>query len=119
MTKDLDMSDVIADAEAQFDRFLYDLQDESRTDLEYLRYRYGPDARQGEPHGIAVITTINYILSTPCVLEFGWHDEHSDCQRMLDTMDGDYGDPDSWYADAYNREREEEMLGRPLFPNEY
>lgn len=28
-------------------------------------------------------------------------------------------DDGSWEADAYNREAEEDMLGRPLFPNEY
>jgi hypothetical protein len=28
-------------------------------------------------------------------------------------------DDGSWEADAYNREAQEESLGRPLFPNEY
>ena len=55
-----------------------------------------------------------------CDIEFGEH-EHDDaeCQRMLDTMSGVGVDDGSWEREAYNREAEEQMLGRPLFPNEY
>lgn len=49
-----------------------------------------------------------------CLSEFGPHEDHSDCERMLhDMANGCICD------DAYNREAEETMLGRPLFPNEY
>jgi hypothetical protein len=35
---------------------------------------------------------------------------------MGSAMSSDWGD---YERDAYSREAEEEMLGRPLFPNEY
>jgi hypothetical protein len=52
-----------------------------------------------------------------CDAEFGPH-EHDDveCARILADMSPDY---DDWEARALNREAEENMLGRPLFPNEY
>jgi hypothetical protein len=55
-----------------------------------------------------------------CDLEFGAHvHDEAECQRLMDTMSGVGVDDGSWLADAYNREAEESMLGRPLFPNEY
>lgn len=56
-----------------------------------------------------------------CDIEFGPHN-HDDveCARILDEMNGEsmryYIE---WERAAYNREAEENMLGRPLFPNEY
>jgi hypothetical protein len=54
-----------------------------------------------------------------CEFEFGVHDDHSDCDRILDEMN--YGASDAYdaYYGGYDREAEENMLGRPLFPNEY
>ena len=57
-----------------------------------------------------------------CDLEFGEDHDHDDaeCARMLDEMSGgSMIDHMEWERDAYNREAEENMLGRPLFPNEY
>ena len=53
-----------------------------------------------------------------CTEEFGPHEDHSECERIMDGMNG-YSDYDDGYAYSYNRELEEDMLGRPLFPNEY
>ena len=59
-----------------------------------------------------------------CEAEFGPH-EHDDeeCARILDEMENgaDRAYEAYWAAEAeaYNREAEENMLGRPLFPNEY
>lgn len=55
-----------------------------------------------------------------CDIEFGPDHNHDDdeCDEMLYIMNGGhlhYSD----FADAYNREQEEYLLGRPLFPNEY
>lgn len=55
---------------------------------------------------------------TECEYEFGPHDDHSDCERIMAEM-ANPGGADDGYAGAYNRELEEERLGRPLFPNEY
>lgn len=59
-------------------------------------------------------------VARPCDVEFGGEHEHDDteCAWLLDAMNG-YEDYDDGYADALNREAEESMLGRPLFPNEY
>lgn len=53
-----------------------------------------------------------------CDIEFGEH-THDDieCARILDVMNNGY--PENDLRDALNREAEENMLGRPLFPNEY
>ena len=59
-----------------------------------------------------------------CDIEFGPH-VHDDveCARILDEMENGanraYEAYHDSYADALNREAEEHMLGRPLFPNEY
>lgn len=60
--RDLDMSDVLSDASDMFDAFLNDLA--YRTDdieLARLRYKYGPDARQGQPEALAVVSTIDWV----------------------------------------------------------
>lgn len=118
--RDLDYSDVIADADEQFERWLGRLVDEPRVELEHLRYAYGIDARfDGDRHAIAVVRTIDFILGAghACYLEFGEHDhDPARCQRILDDMAGSW---DDGLADAFNREAEESYLGRPLFPNEY
>lgn len=54
-----------------------------------------------------------------CLSEFGPHDDHDDCARMLALMSGDDDGGAGWEAEQYNRELEAESLGRPLFPNEY
>lgn len=56
----------------------------------------------------------------PCDLEFGEDHNHDDaeCAWMLEAMSGE-AYYDDGLADALNREAEENMLGRPLFPNEY
>lgn len=59
--KDLDMSNVIADAEDQFDNFLNSLLTKDDIDLQALRYKYGEDARIGEPHCLAVVSTIDWV----------------------------------------------------------
>jgi len=115
---DLDMSDVLADADRMFSDMLDRMVEDDEITLRINRYDYGPDARAGEPHSIAVVETCDYVLAHyRCFREFGPHDEHDDCERILADMNG--GDDGSWYADALNREAEEGMLGRPLFPNEY
>lgn len=61
-------------------------------------------------------------LITECELEFGPHTEHADCAWLLDEMTHGAdraADAADDLARAYNREAEEQMLGRPLFPNEY
>lgn len=58
-------------------------------------------------------------LLDECLAEFGPHDDHSNCAGMLATMNDGYYDHMEWEAEQYNREAEENMLGRPLFPNEY
>ncbi len=45
--------------------------------------------------------------------------ENGECDVDEPEEDEDEGDDGSWLADAMNREAEESMLGRPLFPNEY
>lgn len=115
---DLDWSDVVADGERMFDEFLVALADADTVSLQVNRYDYGPDARRGDPHAIAVVETCDYLIPKPCYREFGDHDHDVvECSRILHDMSG--GDDGSWYADALNREAEENMLGRPLFPNEY
>jgi len=58
-------------------------------------------------------------LDRACDREFGPHEhDNAECERILHDMSGGYDDG-SWLADALNREAEESMLGRPLFPNEY
>lgn len=52
-----------------------------------------------------------------CMIEFGLDHDHDavECERLMAMMN----DPMDGYDDFYNRELEEDMLGRPLFPNEY
>jgi hypothetical protein len=60
-----------------------------------------------------------FVEERPCDREFGIHEhDEAECERILHDMSGGYDDG-SWLADALNREAEESMLGRPLFPNEY
>ena len=56
-----------------------------------------------------------------CDREFGVDHEHDaeECERILWEMSHGADAAYDAYADAYNREAEEESLGRPLFPNEY
>lgn len=55
-----------------------------------------------------------------CELEFGPHDDHGDCERIMAEMSGDsMTDYLMWEQEAYSREAQEMSLGRPLFPNEY
>lgn len=57
-----------------------------------------------------------------CEYEFGPHEDHSDCQRMIHEMSSAsdmMSDMLRYEQDTYSREAEEESLGRPLFPNEY
>jgi hypothetical protein len=57
---------------------------------------------------------------TECEYEFGPHDEHDDCNRMIAEMSSDaILDQLLWDQEAADREAEADMLGRPLFPNEY
>ena len=44
---------------------------------------------------------------TECEYEFGPHEDHSDCERMLDDMDADYADDydDTDYSGWYGGER--------------
>lgn len=116
--RDLDGYDYEREAENMFSDFLDLLFEESEITLLINRYDYGPDARRGDPHAIAVVEVCDEVLAHyDCYQEFGPHDGHSDCNRILDTMRGGYGGDDLAYA--LNRAAEEEMLGRPLFPNEY
>lgn len=63
------------------------------------------------------IRSPRYVEPRDCDIEFGVHvHDEAECQRILDDMSGGY---DDGLADALNREAEESMLGRPLFPNEY
>ena len=115
--RDLDMSDVLADADRMFSEFLDLMVDDDEITLRINRYDYGPDARQGEPHAIAVVETCDYLIPRPCYREFGDHDhDPARCAMILDNMNASW---DDGFADAYNRELEAESLGRPLFPNEY
>lgn len=54
-----------------------------------------------------------------CEREFGHHTDHSDCQRIIWEMNHGANDAYEAYYGGLNREAEEAMLGRPLFPNEY
>jgi hypothetical protein len=58
---------------------------------------------------------------TECEYEFGPHDgDHSDCQRMLDTMAGDsHYDPTEDYPEYDAQTAFYESTGRLPFPNEY
>jgi hypothetical protein len=103
--KDLDQSDVEADASRMFDNYLENLPHWDDLSLQRERYIWGGYARQGDLHGVAILATIDYARSQVGQLEM-----------MGSAMAADWGD---YERDAYNREAEEEMLGRPLFPNEY
>jgi len=103
MSRDLDWSDVLDDADAMFANMLDHLPNSTPHDLAVLRYRYGPDARQGEPHAVAVVHTIDWIYAGQPEPDYPEYD----------------GYDDDWQTEAYNRELEAESLGRPLFPNEY
>ena len=65
------------------------------------------------------VRNARFVEQRDCDIEFGIHEhDEAECQRILDTMSGGY-DAGSWLAESLNREAEESMLGRPLFPNEY
>jgi len=65
------------------------------------------------------VRNARFVEERPCDREFGIHEhDEAECPRILADMNGGYDDG-SWLADALNREAEEGMLGRPLFPNEY
>lgn len=53
-----------------------------------------------------------------CDFEFGIDHEHDEmeCNRLIDAMSGEAEAQDDY---GMNREAEEQMLGRPLFPNEF
>ena len=59
---------------------------------------------------------------TACEYEFGPHEDHSDCDRMLDEMQVGHAeayDP-SWDYPEYDPQTAFfEREGRPQFPNEY
>ena len=103
--RDLDQSDVEADAMQMFDNYLNWLINAPRIDQQRERYIWGGYARQGDIHGVAILATIDYARSEVGMLE-----------TMGSNMSSDWGD---YERDAYSREAEEEMMGRPLFPNEY
>jgi hypothetical protein len=58
--RDLDMSDVLRDADDQFDAFLHSIWGEDEVELARLRYLYGEEARQGTSrYSLAVVATID------------------------------------------------------------
>lgn len=105
--RDLDQSDVEADARDMLDAQLADDYERltSFTDAEILEHRYwvSIDARRGSPYERFEIAMCNEIL-------FNRH--------VNDEFEQPWDDG-SWLADSLNREAEEQSLGRPLFPNEY
>lgn len=78
------------------------------------------DSDDGEHMAHCSLNPANMVNTRECDLEFGPHDHNdAECAQALDIMENGYGDPYQDDRDAYNREAEEEILGRPLFPNEY
>jgi hypothetical protein len=54
-----------------------------------------------------------------CEFEFGPHEDHSDCDRILSVMGGDDYDPSYDYPEYDPGYAFFEREGRPMFPNEY
>lgn len=117
MARDLDMGDVMADAAAMRDEFLHQmwLEFDRKSDVELneVLYKVGPTARGGNEYSILVTDCINHIMLSRTVTTL--------CEGCFDRTGCDMCCPPDfdWMADAYNREAEENMLGRPLFPNEW
>lgn len=114
--RDLDWSDVLDDADrmyqAQLDAVYTNLDALSTPDLEHKRYKIGEEARMGHFAMIDAYEIANHLVNvrngTTCE-GCGWR---GGCMMCCPWDDGGL-------ADAFNREAEEQMLGRPLFPNEY
>lgn len=96
---------------------------EQQADLERLReeirYRVAMATEQAEANFEEFASRIGVLLGTapaaalPCIEEFGEHDEHGDCERMLDAMNGydvnpmdniPAGTPDDWIPDNPNED---------------
>ncbi len=110
------MSDVLADADNMradyFNALWMDLDRRSDWELQKTRYSIGIQAREGNPYSIECLVIMDQILLT----------RHTSlCEGCLGRTGCDMCCPPdfSWMNDAYDREGQEEMLGRPLFPNEY
>ena len=69
------------------------------------------------PHADSIVA--GYIRQWNCMIEFGLDHVHDayECENTMYLMNAN--SEYDYYAEAYNRELEEDMLGRPLFPNEY
>jgi hypothetical protein len=61
--RDLDMSDVLADADSQFSNYLMTFYDMSPDELAYERYLWGPEARRGEEKGVEVLIALTDVRS--------------------------------------------------------
>lgn len=115
--RDLDMSDVLRDADDMHSQYLNTMYNEFdvKTDPELgeLRYKAGTLAREGNIYAIEAVEMIDHILLGRIATSL--------CEGCLDRTGCDMCCPPDfdWMADAYNREAEENMLGRLLFPNEY
>lgn len=112
--KDLDMSDVLADARDMLDQQLMRMYNEfdKLSDAELEEFRYWARIRAHAENDTFELRALDDILlrrhSTLCEGCLGRYGCEMCCPSDF-----------SWMADAYNREAEENMLGRPLFPNEY
>lgn len=116
--RDLDMSDVLADAQRMqdvyYDQLLHDLDTLEDAELDQTLYQHGIQARAGREFSMDVVQIIGYIRLTRINTTL--------CEGCLDRYGCDVCCPPTymdWVGDAMNRDAEEEMLGRPLFPNEY
>lgn len=114
--KDLDMSDVLADAEDQkadyYNKLWIALECNSDEELGKVIYDYGIEAREGRHFSMDVLRMAETIRLTRIATTL--------CEGCLDRTGCDMCCPpdfDDYYG--INREAEENMLGRPLFPNEY
>lgn len=57
---------------------------------------------------------------TRCEFEFGPHDDHTECEGIIATMEGDDGYDPSWDYPEYDPQTSfYESTGRMMFPNEY
>jgi hypothetical protein len=61
--KDLDQGDVQRDADNQFGLYLESLYFLDDTHLREIRYSWGEKARQGDMHGVPIVSTIDYLRS--------------------------------------------------------
>jgi len=115
--RDLDMSDVLADADRMrdeyYDRLYMELEVLDLVELGRKLYWLGILARKGDQDAAMLVRMIGDIrlrqiatsLCEGCLDRYG-------CMMCCPWDDGGL-------ADALNREHEEMALGRPLFPNEY